>query len=110
MNTIRYKSVVFTRGRDWDLPCGFIKRCVAFAGANHARQNEGKFILSPCFWATLASFRMAAARSTLAHVPTTSSAASNYLVNSAPNDRDGAGANFTPIWCGITFWARTRFY
>jgi transcriptional regulator with XRE-family HTH domain len=53
------------------------------------RIKESSFCLR-ALRATLESFRMAAARSTLAHVPTTSSAASNCLTTADPVcNRDG---------------------
>ena len=93
MNTISYEGVVFTRGAI-RLHRAVGNRCVAFAGTNHARRiKESPFCLH-ALRATLASFRMAAARSTLAHVPTTSSAASNCLATADPvYNRDGDRRN-----------------
>ena len=73
MNTISYEGVVFTRGA-LRLHRGLINRCVALPERiMRVRMKESSFCLR-ALRAPLASFRMAAARSTLAHVPTTSSA------------------------------------
>ena len=93
MNTISYEGVVFTRAR-YGFTVRLINRCVALPERTmRVRIKESSFCLR-ALRATLASFRMAAARSTLAHVPTTSSAASNCLTTADPVcNRDGDRRN-----------------
>ena len=103
MNTISYEGVVFTRGAI-RLHRADDKSLRRFAWRiMRVRIKESSFCLR-ALRATLASFRMAAARSALAHVPTTSSAASNYLANGDPvynpdGDRRNTLDRPRQLWC-----------